>query len=127
MSVTYKIFTSARLVVTTGLGVVTLAESRAHQDKLLADPDFDPEFDQLIDFTAVSRFAPTADEAALIAERKLFSPRSRRAFVATDPAIYGMGRMIEVRHGMSATPSRVLSFYDLPSALKWLGREKLPE
>jgi len=93
---------------------------------LLNDPDFDPEFNQLIDLTAVTSLDISADEARAIAGRKLFSFTSRRALVATSPAIFGMGRMMEVYNEMSEVASQVRIFYDLPSALKWLGLDGLP-
>ena len=43
---------------------------------------------------------------------------SRRAFVATKRAIFGMGRLMEFYHEQHA---QVHIFYDLDSARKWLG------
>ena len=127
MPINYVIKKEARLVLTTGTGVVTFPESRAHQDRLLLDPEFDPEFNQLIDMTAVTRFEVSADQAREIAQRPLFSTNSKRAVVAADPAIYGMHRVIEVRHHFTPTHSEMRVFCALPAALQWLGLEELPE
>ncbi len=127
MPLTYKIFKDAMLVVTTGSGTVTFGESRAHQDALLADPNFDPSFNQLLNLTGVERFALSVEEARGVAIYPLFAPQSKRALAAWDPAIYGMMRLIEAHHSMSSSASRIQPFYDLPSALQWLGLEKLPE
>ena len=43
MPCSYVIDTGKRLVITTACGCVTFAEIRAHQDKLLSDPEFNPE------------------------------------------------------------------------------------
>jgi hypothetical protein len=67
----------------------------------------------------------SVDEAKVIATRKLFSSTARRALVATSPTIFGMGRMMEVYNEMSNVASQVRIFYDLPSALKWLGLDRL--
>ena len=114
----YVIEKQRRLIVTTGDGIVTFSEIRAHQNRLLSDPDFDAGFDQLIDVTNVEKFDMTGDEARTIAERPIVSPNSKRAFVATKPSIYGFGRLMAVYHESYA---QVQIFYDFNSALKWLG------
>jgi hypothetical protein len=115
-----------RLVISTGSEQLTFSQVKTHQDQLLNDPDFDPEFNQLIDLTAVTSLDISVDEAKIIASRKLFSSTSRRAFVASSPSIFGMGRMMEVYNEMSNVASRVRIFYDLPSAVEWLGLDRLP-
>ena len=90
----YVIDKERRLVITTGLNRVTFAEAKAHQDQLVSDPDFNPEFNQLIDATAVTALDMSVDEAKMIARRAFFSPTSRRAFVATSPSIFGMARLM---------------------------------
>jgi hypothetical protein len=96
---------------------------RGHQDRLLADPDFDAKFDQLIDTTPATEFDISADEAKILAQRRIVSPESRRAFVATVPHIYGLGRMMEVYHeDLEYTDVQV--FYATDEALKWLARDQ---
>ena len=68
----------------------------------------------------------TGDHVRLLARRKIFSATSKRAFVATSPAVFGVGRMWEILTEMSDNPSQIRLFYDLPSALKWLNLESLP-
>jgi len=126
MPVRYAINKEQQLVVTTGSGHLTFAEAVAHQDQLLNDPDFNAEFNQLIDLTAVTSLDISVAEAKMIALRKLFSSRSRRACVSGNPSIFGMGRMMKVYHEMAEVVSLVHIFYDLPSALKWLGLDRVP-
>lgn len=123
----YVIHKQQRLVVSTGSGRVTFAEMKAHQCQLLNDPDFNPEFNQLADGTAVTALELSVDEAKELARRTLFSATSRRAFVASSPAIYGMMRLVGSYHEMSKAPSNICAFYDLPSALNWLNHESLPD
>jgi hypothetical protein len=52
-----------------------------HQDRLLADPDFDANFDQLIDTTAATKFDISSAEARILAGRRIVSNDSRRAFL----------------------------------------------
>src|SRR5215472_12819300 len=121
MPVRYVIDAERRLVITKGWDRVTFPEMQANQDKLLNDPAFDPTFNQLLDWTQATAADVSADHLRTLANRKVFSPTSRRAFVASMPAMFGIGRMAEAFHEMSDSPSRACVFYDMPSALKWLG------
>ena len=123
----YVIDKERRLVISTAWDRVTFTEMRANQDQLLCDADFNAEFNQLIDATKCTLLDISIDEAKTLAGRKILSPTSRIAWVATDPTIYGMGRLIATYHEMGKMPSQVSVFYDLPSALKWLGLEALPD
>ena len=106
-----------RLVLTFGEGSVTYSEVRNHQDRLLSDPDFDATFNQLIDVTQ-AQFDMSTDDARAVASRPIFSTTSRRAFVASKPSVYGLGRLMEVHQERHA---QVQIFYDRKEALKWLG------
>jgi hypothetical protein len=121
MKVRYSIDKQGRLIVTTAEGSVMFDDIRGHQDRLLADPDFDASFDQLIDTTPATKFEISADEAKILAQRRIVSPESRRAFVATVPHIYGLGRMMEVYHE-DLEYADVHVFYSMDEALKWLDR-----
>lgn len=118
MPLTYVIDKEHRLILTIGEGSVTASEIKNHQDRLLRDPNFDATFDQIIDVTTATRFDMTADEAKQRALRPLLSAKSKRAFVAVKPDIYGLGRLMQIYHEQLAD-ARVFS--DRDSALKWLG------
>jgi hypothetical protein len=118
MPVRYTIHKELRLVLTVGEGVVTIDEMKAHQDELLRDPNFDPNFDQLNDYTAATNAAMSAEEVRDFAWRSVFSPTSRRAVVATKPEHFGLGRVYE---GYHAERANVHVFYNRDEALKWLG------
>jgi hypothetical protein len=51
----YKIAKDRRLVLSTASGVLTLEDVLAHQDQILADPDFNPQYSQLLDLTHAAR------------------------------------------------------------------------
>jgi hypothetical protein len=122
MKVKYSIDKERRLILSTAEGCVTLDDVRGHQDRLLADPDFDASFDQLIDMTSAKKFGISAEEARVLAKRRILSPKSRRAFVATEPHIFGLGRMMEIyRDGLEYADVRV--FNSIYEALKWLESE----
>jgi len=114
------------LVVSTGSDRVTFGEIRARQDQTKIDPDFNPEFNQLVDLRAVTGFDMSSEQAKALARRMIFSSTSRRAFVASSPAIFGVARMWEIFTEMADHPSEIRVFYDLSSALKWVDLESLP-
>jgi hypothetical protein len=126
MPFSYVVYSEHRLVVSTGSDLVTWQEIKTRLDQTKTDPDFNPEFDQIVDLRAVTGFDMTGDHVRLLARRKIFSATSKRAFVATSPAVFGVGRMWEILTEMSDNPSQIRLFYDLPSALKWLNLESLP-
>jgi len=110
-----------RLVVTKAWGRVTFAEIRAHQREFTSDPEFDPEFNLLIDATETEKLELSIDEAKIVASQGLFSPTSRRAFLASSPAIFGMGRLMGAYHAMATKREQVCVFYNRAAALNWLG------
>jgi hypothetical protein len=122
MPLKYSIDKEQRLVVLTGTGNLTFDEVKEQQDRLLEDPDLNPDFDQLVDLTAVTVYAVTADEAVTLARRRVFSPASRRALVARDPATYGLARMMQTHRGIAKVQAEAGVFYDRKEALAWLGR-----
>ena len=66
MPVHYVIGKEQNLILSIGEGVVTFAEIKAHQDRLLADPERAPQFNQLIDMVAVQRLELSIDFISLI-------------------------------------------------------------
>lgn len=126
MSFGYIVYKDLRLVVSTGLNCVSWTEIKACQDQTKTDPNFNPEFDQIVDLRATTSFEMTSEQARVLARRMIFSFSSKRAFVASRPAIFGMGRMWEAYTELSDNPSQIQVFYDLSLALKWLRLQALP-
>ena len=93
MPIDYIVHKERRLVITTATGRVTFADFQTYHDRLLNDPNFNPEFNQLVDGSAVTLLDITIEEAKAITERQVFSPTSRRAFVATTGDTYGLMRV----------------------------------
>jgi hypothetical protein len=84
-----------RLVTSIVEGTLTYQDAVAHQDGLRAHPDFDPNFDQLADFTACTDFSLNTGQMQTLAARSVFSPKSRRVGVAPQPLAVGLLRMFE--------------------------------
>ena len=121
MPVRSVIFKELRLVVTFEEGRVTFDEMRANLERLAADPDFDPEFNQLSDASRATDSDLSSANVRLLYRRRVFSPTSRRAVVASDKFTYGMARMIQAYVEMSKAAVEVQIFRDRSSALEWLG------
>jgi hypothetical protein len=121
MPVRSVIYKEQRLVVTTEEGRVTFADMRANQDRLLDDPDFDPEFNQLSDATLATDSDLSPNNLISLYARKVFSPNASRAVVAPSDFAYGMARMLQTFVELSKNGPLVEVFRDRASALKWLG------
>jgi hypothetical protein len=74
VGVRYTIDKQRRLIVIVAEGPVVFDDIRCHQDRLLADPEFDANFDQLIDTTPATKVDLSAEEARILAERRILSP-----------------------------------------------------
>jgi len=115
----YKIDKERRLVMTTVFGVATMADGLTHQEKLRKDPDFDPSFSQLMDYTHVVRFEITAEDVRTLAQQPIFSPHSRRAMLVSGDLAFGLARMFEaLRESFGEQGIRV--FRNLDDALDWV-------
>lgn len=122
----YAIDVGLGLVISTGWDRVTFDELKAHQERLLNDPEFDPRFNQLVDGTAVTALEVTPDELKTIVGRRFFSPTSRRAFLASSLPILGMARLTELYAKMEMGREQICVFHDRKSAMRWLGVEVPP-
>ena len=107
MPFTHVVYRQQRLVVSTGMDRVTWKEIQDRQEQTKTDPDFNPEFNQVVDLRAVTGFDMTAEQAASLAQRMIFSSKSKRAFVAASPAVFGVSRMWEMFTEMSENPSQI--------------------
>lgn len=119
MPASYKIDKDKRLVLMNAWGVLTFADAVAHKDKLLADPDFDPSFSEISDFTNVTQVAISPDELRRLAAFAVFAPQARRAFVAPADDKFGLGRMF-VAHREVLGESGSAVFRSMQEALLWL-------
>lgn len=122
----YVIDREAGIVFSTGIGAVTLAELTGHQDRLTSDPDFKPDFRQLVDLTKVDHFNTKLSDLHALAARNVFGPGSRRAIVANSELHFGMARGFELmRAALTKGENReeIMVFRDLAEARSWLGLE----
>ncbi len=121
MPVSYVIDKDRHLVITNGVGRVTFNELRINQGQLATNSEFNPEFDQIIDFTGVTSLEMTPAEARALATIRLFKPYSRRALVAGTPAMFVIGLVMQAKNRFSEASTQTAVFYELAPALRWLG------
>ena len=119
MSAFYKIDKERRLVLSSGAGVLTREDILGHMERLSKDPDFDPDFSQLVDFTHITALEIEPEDVRQFAQRTIYSPRSRRAFVVKDDLQFGLARMFEIHRDLKGeTGIRVFRAFD--EAMDWI-------
>jgi hypothetical protein len=116
---TYRIDRSLKTIFSAGTGVVTDADLRDHQRTVLADPEFDPRFDQIWDLQQVEDVDVSNEALRSLAESRSYSSESKRAIVAPRDVVYGMARMFEMLHEEAPETFRV--FRTDREARAWLG------
>ena len=87
--------------------------------RLLADPDFLPSHDQLVDTSAVTDLRLSATSVIRLAETGNPGFTGRRAIVAPSPAVFGVSRMFEMYRDSGSHRLRV--FREMAEAREWLG------
>ena len=119
MSAFYTIDKERRLVMTSGAGILTKEDIWGHMDRLSADPDFQPDFCQLVDFRHITDVQFGPEEVRQFAERDIYSPKARRALLVKDDLHFGLARMFEIHRELRGeTGIRV--FRELDEALDWV-------
>ena len=115
----YKIDKEHRLILSTGSGTLTLGDFLTHQSRLLEDPDFDPSYSQLADFTQVTQLRPVPGGVEKVAQKDVFSPTSRRAIVVKNDLQYGFARMFQIHRDLSGERG-IRVFRNIDEALDWI-------
>jgi hypothetical protein len=119
MPITYEIDPDQRLVITSIWGPATEDDVAEHNRSLRTDPRFDPTYRQLADMSGVTELLVSTKVIQDTAHDQYFAPGSRRAFVASDDAAFGLARMFALHaEGMGQT---IHVFRDRASAEAWLG------
>jgi hypothetical protein len=113
MAVTYSIDRELRVVFTVFSGIFTDGDVWQLVNQLRKDPAYDPEFNELIDCSAVTENrVSTATLGALES-----SPIPQRAVVAPSDANYGVSRIFQ-----AVQPNQKIEiFRTVAEAREWLG------
>src|SRR5579862_893441 len=77
-----------------------------HQDRLIADHRFSPDFDHVADFRDLEPGTDiTTDDVRDLARQKIYSSKSRRAFVAPNETLFGLARMFASLREIAGEPN----------------------
>src|SRR5712675_2664599 len=91
-----RIDPQARIVYSTLSGNIETEDLVSQIAAIRAHPQFDPEFSELIDASAVTSFnVSSADVRRLAGRDSTFSPSADRVFVATQDLVFGLARMFQ--------------------------------
>ena len=125
MPVTVTIDSERRITITTGEGVVTDEEFLRAREHLLANPAFDPAFDRIWDFSAITE-AQVSE--AVVAELVATSPNSDRpicrAVVVSERAT-PMKYILDFMNRVRQANRRIAAFPDRDSAEKWIATTRV--
>ena len=120
MPVTVTVYPERRLTITTAEGVVTDEEFLRAREQLLANPAFDPDFDRLWDFFAITE-AQVSE--TVVAQLVATSPNSDRpicrAIVVSERAT-PMKYILDFMNRVRQANRRIAAFPDRDSAEKWI-------
>jgi hypothetical protein len=114
----YTIDTDRKLVVTRIWGAATEDEIYDHGQRLRNDPQFRPEFRQLVDMTELTEIRVGSGVIRDASRNQFFAPGVRRAVVANSEAAFGMARMYAIASEMEGQTIEV--FRDMNAAKAWL-------
>ena len=117
-----KIDRRRRIVVSTFYGEVNNDEVLRHGQEIQADPDFDPNFDEIVDFSAVTKtLVSQATLVKLAANHSIFTTQARHIIVA--PADHPFHLAQKYKALTAATRPNLFVVRTLEEAYQLLGME----
>jgi len=123
MPITHQVLKEQRLVLIVGSDVVGPDDIVANRQELLNDPDFDPSFDALVDFTRVPEPSLRLDVIRTLSRKPLFSRAARVAVVPATPGsleLFAVARMYETYREVSNMGDQLRVFRTIEQAREWL-------
>src|SRR5215467_13316680 len=119
MPFSYVVHKEYRLVISTGSDCVTFGEIKTRQDQTKTDPAFNPEFNQIVDLRAVTRFDMSSEQAKALARRMIFATTAKRAFVGANPVVCDVASLWQIIALKSEHPSQIRVKYEHLAVLTW--------
>lgn len=124
MAVSYRIDSDKRLVITTLTDTLSFAECSRHHGQLAADPDFQPDFSELMDGSGLTWVELNSTAIFDLSRTYPFGPRSRRAINCGESLKhFGLARMFQTlargKHG------DIQVFRSAEESVRWLSGELL--
>lgn len=115
----YHIDRERKLVISTVSGVFTRLDLAEHMQRLLADPDFNPNFSQLADFSHITGIELTADDVRDFARKDVFSANSRRAFIVAHDESESLAEMFAILRDVAGERG-IRVFRTLQDGIDWI-------
>ena len=119
MPADFIIDTDLGVVFSCGSGALSYADTVGHMNRLTSDARFRPDFRQIMDFREATPVQITSAEILELAEREVFGPCSRRAFVVASDLQFGLCRMFGLHREARGEPT-IRIFRDMPEAIAWI-------
>ncbi len=114
------------MVYSSYYGDMTTTDLVQHIAAIRKHPDFNPDFDELIDASGVKSFdVPSDDVRELASHESPFHRQAKRVLVAPQDLVFGLGRMFQT-FGSEKRPHFIV-VRTLDEAYRRLGRERLPK
>jgi hypothetical protein len=112
-----------RVVFSSATGVVVSGDVLDHMERLRSDPNFIPEFNQILDLRAVTKFQIPSEDIRGFAKRNVFAPTSKRSFLVASESLFGVARMFDTYRKMEGEQGiKIVS--DMDQARSWVGLSK---
>ena len=115
---TYTIDTDQKLVVSRIWGAATEDEIFDHGQRLRNDPQFRPDFRQIVDMSELTEILVGSEMIRDASRKQFFAPGVKRALVANSDAAFGMARMYAI--SSEAAGQTIEVFRDMKAAETWL-------
>ena len=115
----YHIDKDRKIVMSTASGVLTRKDLTTHMQGLMKDPDFNPSFSQLADFSHITGRELTAEDIRDIARTTVFSPNSRRAFIVADDQSESLAEMFAILRDVAGERG-IRVFRTLEEGIDWI-------
>ena len=120
MAISYQIDPAAKLVHTKVNGRINLEDLLSHSYLLKNDPQFKPEYSNLIDLAGFSGADLNMDSMKAFAQGlqgEVFAHSARRAVVAPADAAFNLSRQFQ---SLRPDPENFQVFHTMDEALHWL-------
>src|SRR5262249_54445026 len=116
----YRIDQARKLVITTAWDLINAADIIDHRRQLRNDARFQRNFFQLLDFTRVTGVALDYETILELTREDIFSPESRRGFVAPNPAAFQASRTYISIRQFYDDAEQMEVFENSARALRWI-------
>ncbi len=121
MPMSFKIDPARKTILTTVWDDLTEEDVREHQERLMHDPQFNPEYSELVDATGLKTIRLTALSTDRLVRSRPFGHSAKCAVIAESDLAFGISRMIELHCEEKGIPFR--GFRKRAEAEAWLFRK----